>query len=88
VLVEGAAGEALDAVVGEDVAIGGDDGVVFVAEGAGFLWAGDLGCDEAAEPSRGDCSSLPEIDFATGVAFTCWMGAEQVYQPDFVATCS
>jgi hypothetical protein len=23
------------------------------------------GGDEAAEPSRGDCSSLPEIDFAT-----------------------
>jgi len=53
------------------------------------LWAKDVldgGC-EAAEPSRGGCSSLPRIDFATGVAFTCWMGAEQVYQPDFRATC-
>ena len=26
--------------------------------------------DEAAEPSRGDCSSLPEIDFAKEAAFT------------------
>ena len=36
-LVEGAAGEALDAVVGEDVAIGGDDRVVVVARAAGFF---------------------------------------------------
>ncbi len=45
-------------------------------------------CDEVAEPSRGDCSSVPEFGFATEAAFTCWMGAEKVYQPDFEATCS
>jgi len=44
-LVEGAAGEALDAVVGEDVAIGGDDGAVIAAGCAGFLVDGwSLGC--------------------------------------------
>jgi hypothetical protein len=43
VLVEGSAGEALDAVVGEDVAISGDDGVVVVAGSAGFLVWGWLG---------------------------------------------
>jgi hypothetical protein len=44
-LVEGAAGEAFDAVVGEDVAIGGDDGVVVAAGSAGFFVdGGSLGC--------------------------------------------
>jgi len=36
-LVEGAAREAFDAVVGEDVAVGGDDRMIVVAHGAAFL---------------------------------------------------
>ena len=35
--VEGAAGEAFDAVVGEDVAVGGDNGVIVIARSTGFL---------------------------------------------------
>jgi len=38
------------------------------------LWMVEFldGCDEAAEPSRGDCSSLPEFDFPKEAAFSCW----------------
>jgi len=89
VLVERAAGEALDAVVGEDVAIRGDDGVVFAAERAGFFVDGG-GLGELRRGGRAFTRRLlivAEGCFCHGVAFTCWMGAEQVYQPDFGESC-
>jgi hypothetical protein len=41
------------------------------------------GCDEVAVPSRGDCSSLPEIDFAKEAAFTCWMTVQRKFISQF-----
>ena len=42
-LIERAASKAFDSIVGEDVAIGGDDGVVVIAGSAGFFMYGRFG---------------------------------------------